>query len=316
MRSSIGHNSKPPSPIGRLARAFTLIELLVVVAIITMMLGVLLPALSNARQRSRATVCLSNLRNLGQGLVMYADAAGGRMLPGRLPKLDNDHWRAYIAGGWKYRPTFLAMMGMSVGIAPFEDPQASKTTTDKFGQAGDRQDYSSQVYVCPSVLSWTDERNGSYGYNYQFLGNSRLRDSSSSGSFKNWPVMMTNCARPATTVAVGDCMGTAAAFPESHRTEYANNAKDPEGLGNEGFNLDPPRLDPDGGEIADHSHGARSAADPRHAGRANILWLDSHGSADSMRELGYRVQTNGVVAQDGNNSRWSINGLDEAWTLE
>ena len=59
--------------IPRLNKGFTLIELLVVIAIIGILAGILLPVLSRARESARKTQCMSNVKQIGMGLIMYAN---------------------------------------------------------------------------------------------------------------------------------------------------------------------------------------------------------------------------------------------------
>src|SRR5436309_11005749 len=56
----------------RRERAFTLIELLVVIAIIAILAAILFPVFAQAREKARTTTCLSNLKQVGLGMQLYA----------------------------------------------------------------------------------------------------------------------------------------------------------------------------------------------------------------------------------------------------
>ncbi|QOV92415.1 type II secretion system protein [Humisphaera borealis] len=66
---------------GHQQKAFTLVELLVVIGVIALLISILLPALNRAREQAQASVCLSNLRQIGAALTLYNNENHGYNVP-------------------------------------------------------------------------------------------------------------------------------------------------------------------------------------------------------------------------------------------
>jgi len=75
---------------------FTLIELLVVIAIIAILAALLLPALNRSRTQAKGSQCTSNMKQIGQGLIIYGNDFGG-VLPHALDN-GNVFWVQQLGG--------------------------------------------------------------------------------------------------------------------------------------------------------------------------------------------------------------------------
>ena len=161
-------------------KAFTLIELLVVVAIIALLISILLPSLSRARELSKRTVCCSNQRGIGQAFYIYAQDD-----PGVFPTISANTTDTMIAmfsthANRIVEPSTTGVPSPTVDM--WAVVKANNTTPKQF--------------ICPSTSDVPDNaqdptayydfgitRGISYGYQYQHSPNRRPIGTTSEPTF-------------------------------------------------------------------------------------------------------------------------------------
>src|SRR5690349_3326588 len=121
----------------RMRPGFTLIELLVVIAIIAILAAILFPVFAQAREKARLTTCLSNQKQVGTGLMMYAQDYD-ETLPawpfGTNGVIDN----AVFRNGWQWAMWVDAIMPYVKSKGVFACPSGSTSSSFLRGPAGNQ----------------------------------------------------------------------------------------------------------------------------------------------------------------------------------
>jgi prepilin-type N-terminal cleavage/methylation domain-containing protein/prepilin-type processing-associated H-X9-DG protein len=146
-----------PSPrLTRVARrGFTLIELLVVMGIIAILAVLLLPALAGARTKTKRAACLSNMRQVGLAISLYAGESGGRLPnPKATNTFDFNNPRAADNPLKQLRP-FVGLNDPNAAAPVYVCPGAEPTAKVEYAPVGTS---STALMVNQVVLNWRAER--------------------------------------------------------------------------------------------------------------------------------------------------------------
>ncbi len=284
--------------------AFTLLELITVVGILGLLMAILVPSLSAARRHAKANVCLSHLKGIGNSFEIYLNENEDKFPPFRLEKLTPTA-EEYFANDYGRR-TPRWQWFLETDLGPVIDPVPFQRLGHPFGDEGLRlgregTTMTIELFTCPELMDdqfAMDVRDGAFGYNYQYLGNTRQDKTRLEGGTPRWDNFAVGRHRiraPGSTVIAADSRGVGPRH------------------GKHSFTLDPPRLAveenamrfgpvlaPDefshDGEYLPESMNAElakvyaySPVEPRHNKRGNVLFVDTHAEAMTLKELGYEL---------------------------
>lgn len=160
------------------SRAFTLIELLVVVAIIALLISILLPSLSRAREAARRTQCAANLGSLGRACMIYSEGNAGV-----LPTADHDPNKLDLSAySWQGSATVVgrpsgafADTKSGVNSAPWVGQAANGNGSNprsyfKLLRGGEKSYLQPKQFICPSTTATLAHR--TQGADATFIGSS------------------------------------------------------------------------------------------------------------------------------------------------
>jgi len=262
-------------------RAFTLIELLVVIAIIAILAAILFPVFAQAKQAAKKTQCLSNFKQSGLGIIMYAGDYDDMMVPADSGGLNLIGWgygrpdyvwpelvQPYIKNWYIFRcPSDPNETDTTLSVDPVTNAPITSSNPNYYYAWGERADQ---------------------GINYEFLTPWSFYPTTGGYYVGSEPISLTRIGGPANTIAAID-------------TIWDRDAGGPKGGGNwtveapcvydASFNLIVP-INPThwfsygGWDVGNNTSWLEfGGAWPRHSQRFNVTYMDGHAHNESVGSI-------------------------------
>lgn len=253
-----------------LRSAFTLVELLVVIGIISVLIGILLPSLAVARSAARSVASLSNLRQVGIGLLAYRNENKGFYPRHSSPssKVPRTRWADDI---YQY------VQSTEVYMSPNLDEDERARMNKPFAHTVDQ----TTGAAIPGQTAYF----GGYGYNFQYLGNARTPG--------GVPAYFANASRikaASQTICLAD----------THGSKNGTSSWTSEGV----YVVDPPLMSVELGSrgsrkispmpgAGNYSYAGGNDGDPlyrstpaeRNRGKVNVMFCDGHAEPMTLKQM-------------------------------
>lgn len=251
------------------ARAgFTLIELLVVIAVIATLIGLLLPALGQARKSARSLVCLSNIRQIEVAHALYADTYKGAFVDAGLAHGGPPNV-ASINGSWIN--TLKPFYGGTVNVrSPMDKSEFWAMSQGGFDPGFTLDEFTAEITAGKNVPLTKLARWTSYGLN-EWLTTSTRPGLETREPFNN----LSKIDSPSSTVHFLQMTQTQTATAKYAKSDHVHSAEWGDGPPNSAPAIASTQVD-----LA--SHGGKPAT---WNGLANYGYLDGHAATQRFREV-------------------------------
>lgn len=234
--------------------AFTLIELLVVIAIIAILAAILFPVFAQAKTAAKGIVNISNARQLSMAVQLYAMDRGGYPMMSSLSS----------QSPWTRWPDYIYPYVKSEAI--FQGPLAPN---EMFGKA---------------FVHNPDVEYGGHGYNYQYLGNSRIVPGDPNFPFT---ASSSRISHPSETIAIADTQGVRGDDGELTGGQYVIDPPLPSmrGSGKSTGYYASPSACGSGTPDTLGEFGCRATPAEWRQDKVTVAWADGHATAEPRQKL-------------------------------